>query len=38
VAALLTALDADPQPRRRADWMQRDRALILTAAGRVACR
>ena len=31
VAALLTALDADPQPRRRTDWMQRDRALILTA-------
>jgi integrase len=31
VAALLAALDADPQPRRRTDWMQRDRALILTA-------
>jgi len=31
VAALLTDLDADPQPRRRTDWMQRDRALILTA-------
>ena len=31
VAALLTALGADPQPRRRSDWMQRDRALILTA-------
>jgi integrase/recombinase XerC len=28
VAALLTVLDADPQPRRRTDWMQRDRALI----------
>ena len=24
-------LGADPQPRRRSDWMQRDRALILTA-------
>ncbi|MET0995985.1 MAG: tyrosine-type recombinase/integrase [Mycobacterium sp.] len=31
VAALLTVLGADPQPRRRNDWMQRDRALILTA-------
>ena len=31
VAALLTALGADPEPRRRNDWMQRDRALILTA-------
>ena len=31
VAALLGALHADPQPRRRTDWMQRDRALILTA-------
>ena len=31
LAALLTALDADPQPRRRNDWMQRDCALILTA-------
>jgi len=31
VAALLTDLDADPPPRRRTDWMQRDRALILTA-------
>jgi site-specific recombinase XerC len=31
VAALLGALAADPQPRRRTDWMQRDRALILTA-------
>ena len=31
VAALLTALGADPPPRRRTDWMQRDRALILTA-------
>jgi integrase/recombinase XerC len=31
VAALQTALGADPQPRRRNDWMQRDRALVLTA-------
>jgi integrase/recombinase XerC len=31
VAALLGALDADPQPRRRTDWIERDRALILTA-------
>ena len=31
MAALLTALSADPSPRRRTDWMQRDRALILTA-------
>ena len=31
VAALLAALNADPEPRRRTDWMQRDRALILTA-------
>ena len=31
VAALLGALGADQQPRRRTDWMQRDRALILTA-------
>ena len=31
VAALLGALHADQVPRRRADWMQRDRALILTA-------
>ena len=30
VAALMAALGADPQPRRRTDWMQRDRALILT--------
>jgi hypothetical protein len=28
---VLGALRADPQPRRRSDWMQRDRALILTA-------
>ena len=31
VATLLTGLHADPQPRRRSDWMQRDRALILIA-------
>ena len=31
VAALLTGLDADPEPRQRSDWMQRDRALVLTA-------
>jgi site-specific recombinase XerC len=31
VAALLTTLSADPRPRRRSDWMERDRALILTA-------
>jgi integrase len=31
VAALLGALHADQVPRRRADWMQRDRALTLTA-------
>ena len=31
VAALLAALRSEPQPRRRTDWMQRDRALILTA-------
>jgi integrase/recombinase XerC len=31
VAALLAALGADPQPRRRTDWIERDRALILTA-------
>jgi site-specific recombinase XerD len=31
VAALLAALNADPQPRRRSDWMQRDRAMVLTA-------
>ena len=31
VAALLGALGADQVPRRRSDWMQRDRALILTA-------
>ena len=31
MATLLGALDTDPQPRRRTDWMQRDRALILTA-------
>jgi len=30
VATLLTALAEDPQ-RRRSDWMERDRALVLTA-------
>ena len=30
VTALLAALSSDPQPRRRTDWMERDRALILT--------
>src|SRR5258705_4713731 len=30
VAVLLGALGADPEPRRRSDWMQRDRAPILT--------
>ena len=31
VAALPETLSADPQPRRRTDWIERDRALILTA-------
>jgi integrase/recombinase XerC len=31
VAALLGALNADPERRRRSDWVERDRALILTA-------
>ena len=31
VAALLEALNADQMPRRRTDWIERDRALILTA-------
>jgi integrase len=31
VAALLATLNTDPQPRRRSDWLERDRALILTA-------
>ena len=31
VAALLGALNADQVPRRRNDWIERDRALILTA-------
>jgi integrase len=31
VTALLAALNEDPQPRRRSDWIERDRALILTA-------
>jgi integrase len=31
VAALLGALATDTAPRRRSDWVERDRALILTA-------
>jgi integrase len=31
VAALLAKLNTDPQPRRRSDWVERGRALILTA-------
>jgi len=31
VAALLATLNEDPQRRRRTDWIERDRALILTA-------
>jgi len=31
VTALLATLNADPQPRRRSDWIERDRALIVTA-------
>jgi integrase/recombinase XerC len=31
VAALLATLNADPQPQRRSDWIERDRGLILTA-------
>jgi integrase/recombinase XerC len=31
VAAVLGVLNADPAPRRRNDWIERDRALILTA-------
>jgi site-specific recombinase XerD len=31
VAALLAKLSTDPQPRRRSDWVEPDRALILTA-------
>jgi integrase/recombinase XerC len=31
VATLLAAFNEDPQPRRRSDWIERDRALILTA-------
>jgi integrase len=30
VAALLAALDSDPEPWRRSEWIERDRALILT--------
>ena len=38
VAALLGALNADPGPRRRNDWIERDRALILTAPAGWAAR
>ena len=31
VTALLATLNLDPEPRRRNDWMERDRALILAA-------
>ena len=31
VAALLGTLNTDPEPRRRSDWVERDRALIVTA-------
>jgi integrase len=31
VAALLATLNADSRPQRSSDWMERDRALILTA-------
>jgi site-specific recombinase XerD len=31
VTALLSAMQDDPEPRRRSDWIERDRALILTA-------
>jgi integrase/recombinase XerC len=31
VAALLATLTVGPEPRRRSDWIERDRALILTA-------
>ena len=31
VAALLATLTTDPQSRRRSDWVERDRVLILTA-------
>ena len=31
VAAVLGVLNADPAPRRRNDWIERDRAVILTA-------
>ena len=31
VTALLAILNLDPEPRRRNDWMERDRALILAA-------
>jgi integrase/recombinase XerC len=31
VTALLAALRSEPQPRRRTDWIERDRAVIVTA-------
>jgi len=31
VAALLAGINSDAEPRRRTDWIERDRALILTA-------
>ena len=31
VTTLLATLTSDPGPRRRSDWMERDRALVLTA-------
>jgi hypothetical protein len=31
VAPPLSALETDTQPRRRRDWFERDRAIILTA-------
>jgi integrase/recombinase XerC len=31
VVALLAALSSDPEPRRRSGWIDRDRAVILTA-------
>ena len=31
VAALLAVLSSDSEPRRRNDWIERDRAVILTA-------
>ena len=31
VTALRATFNSDPEPRERSDWMERDRALILTA-------